>query len=138
MQRSLNWHQNAKQKEYGSFVAVDDLKVDGKLTLGENIADKGGMRLAHMALLADAMRTGINLTERLNGYTPVQQFFLGWGQSWCGSTRPEQLRLQVQADFHSPVQFRVDGVVQNMPEFGQAFGCKIGQPMMPVNACRVW
>ncbi|MGA8762980.1 MAG: M13-type metalloendopeptidase, partial [Candidatus Sulfotelmatobacter sp.] len=55
-----------------------------------------------------------------------------------GSTRPEQLRLQVQTDPHSPREFRVNGVVQNMPEFGQAFGCKAGQPMMPVNACRVW
>ncbi len=125
-------------KEYGNFVAVDDVKVNGKLTLGENTADNGGLRLAYIAFLADAKRKNIDLTQKQDGYTPLQQFFLGHGQSWCGSTRPEQLRLQVQTDPHSPRQFRANGVVQNMPEFGQAFGCKAGQPMMPVNACRVW
>ncbi len=125
-------------KEYGSFVAVDDVKVNGKLTLGENTADNGGLRLAYIAFLADAKKQGIDLTKSQDGYTPVQQFFLGHGQNWCGSIRPEQIRLQVQTDPHSPRRFRVNGVVQNMPEFGQAFGCKAGQPMMPVNACRVW
>jgi len=111
-------------KEYGSFVAVDDVKVNGKLTLGENTADNGGLRLAYIAFLADAKRKSIDLTAKQDGYTPLQQFFLGHGQTWCGSTRPEQLRLQVQTDPHSPRQFRVNGVVQNMTEFGQAFGCK--------------
>jgi putative endopeptidase len=125
-------------KEYSNFVAVDDVKVNGKLTLGENTADNGGLRLAYIALLADAKRKNIDLAQTQDGYTPAQQFFLGHGQSWCGSTRPQQLRLQVQTDPHSPREFRVNGVVQNMPEFGRAFGCKAGQPMMPVNACRVW
>ena len=125
-------------KEYSNFVVVEDVKVNGKLTLGENTADNGGLRLAYIAFLANAKRKNIDLTKEQNGYTPIQQFFLGHGQSWCGSTRPEQLRLQVQTDPHSPRQFRVNGVVQNMPEFGKAFGCKPGQPMMPVNACRVW
>ena len=125
-------------KEYGNFVAVDDVKVNGKLTLGENTADNGGLRLAYIAFLADAKRKSIDLNAKQDGYTPLQQFFLGHGQSWCGQTRPEQLRLQVQTDPHSPRKFRVNGVVQNMPEFGQAFGCKPGQPMMPTNACRVW
>ena len=125
-------------KEYGSFVVVDDVKVNGKLTLGENTADNGGLRLSYLAFLSDARKKGIDLTTKQDGYTPVQQFFLGYGQNWCGSTRPEQLRLQVQTDPHSPRQFRVNGVVQNMPELGQAFGCKPGQPMMPANACRVW
>ena len=125
-------------KEYNSFVAVDDVRVNGKLTLGENTADNGGLRLAYLAFLEDAKRKNIDLNGKQDGYTPVQQFFLGHGQTWCGSTRPEQLRLQVQTDPHSPRQFRVNGVVQNMPQFGQAFGCKAGQPMMPENACRVW
>jgi len=125
-------------KEYGNFVPVDDVKVNGKLTLGENTADNGGLRLAYIAFLADAKRKNIDLTKKQDGYTPIQRFFLGHGQSWCGSTRPEQLRLQVQTDPHSPRQFRVNGVVQNMQEFGEAFGCKTGQPMMPLNACRVW
>ena len=125
-------------KEYSNFVAVDDAKVNGKLTLGENTADNGGLRLAYIAFLEDAKTEKHRPGQKQDGYTPVQQFFLGHGQSWCGATRPEQLRLQVQTDPHSPRQFRVNGVVQNMPEFGQAFGCKAGQPMMPVNACRVW
>jgi len=126
-------------KEYGGFTAVDDVKVNGKLTLGENTADNGGLRLAYQAFLEDAKRKGIDLSAKdANGYTPVQEFFVAYGQNWCGSIRPEQVRLQVQTDPHSPREFRVNGVVQNMPELGQAFGCKTGQPMMPVNACRVW
>jgi len=125
-------------KEYSNFVAVDDAKVNGKLTLGENTADNGGLRLAFLAFLADAKRKNIDLTQKEDGYTPIQQFFLGHGQNWCGSTRPEQLRLQVQTDPHSPREFRVNGVVQNMPEFGKAFSCKTGQPMMPEKVCRVW
>jgi endothelin-converting enzyme/putative endopeptidase len=125
-------------KEYSSFTAVDDAKVNGKLTLGENTADNGGLRLAYIAFLEDAKRKNIDLNQKQDGYTPLQQFFLGYGQNWCGATRPEQLRTQVQTDPHSPRQFRLDGVVQNMPEFGQAFGCKVGKPMMPANYCRVW
>jgi len=125
-------------KEYSGFVATGDAKVNGRLTLGENTADNGGLRLAFMAFLADARRRSIDLEQKPDGYTPLQQFFVAYGQNWCGETRSEQLRLQVQTDPHSPRQFRVNGVVQNMPEFGQTFGCKTGQPMMPANACRVW
>jgi putative endopeptidase len=125
-------------KEYGTFAVAGGVHVNGKLTLGENTADNGGVRLAYAALLADAKRKTIDLTKKVDGYTPAQQFFLAYAQNWCGSTRPEQERVQVQTDPHSPRQFRVNGVVQNMPEFGQAFGCKVGEPMMPANACRVW
>jgi endothelin-converting enzyme/putative endopeptidase len=125
-------------KEYSNFTAVDEVKVNGKLTLGENTADNGGLRLAYVAFVEDAKRKGIDLNSKQDGYTPVQQFFLAYGQDWCGATRPERLRLQVQTDPHSPRQFRVNGVVQNMSEFGKAFGCKVGQPMMPANACHVW
>ncbi len=125
-------------QEYNSFVVTDDVKINGKLTLGENTADNGGLRLAYIAFLADAKRKNIDLNAKSDGFTPIQQFFLGFGQDWCGETRPEQRRLQAQTDPHSDRKYRVDGVVQNMPEFGQAFGCKVGQPMMPVNSCRVW
>jgi endothelin-converting enzyme/putative endopeptidase len=130
-------------KEYSSFKADAKAKdggvpINGKLTLGENTADNGGLRLAYLAFLADAKRKTIDLAAKQDGYTPTQQFFLAFGQDWCGATRPERERLQVQTDPHSPRQFRVNGVVQNMPEFGAAFGCKVGQPMMPVGACRVW
>jgi putative endopeptidase len=126
-------------KEYDGFTAVDDVKINGKLTLGENTADNGGLRLAYMAMLADAKRKGIDVTAKdATGYTPVQQFFLAHGQNWCGEVRPQQIRLQVQTDPHSPREFRINGVVQNMPEFGKAFGCHVGQPMMPADACKVW
>jgi putative endopeptidase len=124
--------------EYSSFTAVDDLKVNGKLTLGENTADNGGLRLAYFAFLADAKRKGIDLDAKQDGYTPLQQFFLGYGQSWCATLRPEDIRLLVQTNPHTPDWLRVNGVVQNMPEFGKAFGCKAGQPMMPANSCHVW
>jgi len=126
-------------KEYGGFTAIDDVKLNGKLTLGENTADNGGLRLAYMALLEDAQRKKIDLSAKdANGFTPVQEFFIADGQNWCGEMRPEQMRLQVQTDPHSPDKFRILGVIQNMSEFGNAFGCKVGQPMMPANACRVW
>ncbi len=125
-------------KEYNSFVVTDDVHINGKLTLGENTADNGGLRLAFLAFVADAKRKGIDLNAKSDGFTPVQQFFLGFGQDWCGETRPEQRRLQAQTNEHSDRKYRIDGVVQNMREFGEAFGCKVGQPMMPVNACRVW
>ncbi|HEX5234067.1 MAG TPA: M13 family metallopeptidase [Silvibacterium sp.] len=126
-------------KEYGNFNAVDDVKINGKLTLGENTADNGGLRLAYLAFLADSQRKGIDLNAKdKDGYTPIQEFFVAYGQNWCGTDRPEELRLQVQTDPHSPRAFRINGVVQNMPEMGRAFGCKPGQPMMPENSCRVW
>jgi putative endopeptidase len=126
-------------KEYSGFIAVDDVYINGKLTLGENTADNGGLRLALAAFLADAKRKNIDLTAKdLAGYTPVQEFFLAFGQNWCSEQRPEQTRLQVQTDPHSPPEFRINGVVQNLPEFGKAFNCKTGQPMMPATACHVW
>ncbi len=125
-------------QEYGTFTAIDDAKVNGKLTAGENAADNGGLRIAFLAFLADAKRKSIDITAKQDGFTPVQQFFLAYGQNWCAEVRPEQVRTQVQTDPHAPDRFRIDGVVQNMQEFGQAFGCKKGQAMMPQNACHVW
>ncbi len=126
-------------KEYGNFTAVDDVKVNGKLTLGENTADNGGIRLALGAFLEDAQRKGIDLNAtQPDGFTPIQQFFLAFGQNWCSNQRPQDIRLQVQTDPHSPDEFRANGVVQNMSRFGEAFGCKVGQPMMPADACHVW
>jgi endothelin-converting enzyme/putative endopeptidase len=125
-------------QEYGNFTAVGDVKLNGKLTLGENTADNGGLRLAYSAFLADAQRKGIDLNAKQDGFTPAQQFFLAFGQNWCNNQRPESIRLQAQTDPHSIDEFRANGVVQNLPAFGEAFGCKVGQPMMPANACHVW
>lgn len=124
--------------EYSSFVAVDDLHVNGKLTLGENTADNGGARLAYMAMEAYAARHNIDLTKKMGGFTPEQQFFIGYAQNWCTNARPQFVRLLVQTDPHAPDQFRANGVVRNMPEFAHAFSCKKGAPMAPVNRCRVW
>ncbi|HKN21709.1 MAG TPA: M13 family metallopeptidase [Terracidiphilus sp.] len=125
-------------QEYGNFTAIGDVKLNGKLTLGENTADNGGLRLAYNAFLADAARKGIDLNAKQDGFTPLQQFFLAFGQNWCNNQRPESIRLQVQTDPHSIDEFRANGVVQNLPAFGEAFGCKAGQPMMPANACHIW
>jgi putative endopeptidase len=123
--------------EYGSFVAVDDLKLNGKLTLGENTADNGGARIALMALRHELAQDP-DLGKKVDGYTSDQRYFLGFGRVWCEKRRPEFQRMLVSVDSHSPGRYRVDGTVQNMPEFQQAWGCKAGQPMVSVNACRVW
>jgi putative endopeptidase len=125
--------------EYSSFVAVDDIKLNGRLTLGENTADNGGARIALAALermIADD-KTGKE-GQKIDGYTPEQRFFLGFGRVWCEKRRPEVARMRVLTDPHSPGKYRVDGVVQNMPEFQKAWGCKAGQPMVAENACHVW
>jgi predicted metalloendopeptidase len=125
--------------EYSGFTAIDDLKLNGRLTLGENTADNGGARIALMALhhfIADD-KSG-KAGQTIDGYTPDQRFFLGFGRVWCELRRPEYARAQVTTNPHSPGKWRVDGVVQNMPEFDDAFGCKKGQPMVSENACHVW
>ncbi|HET6934883.1 MAG TPA: M13 family metallopeptidase, partial [Candidatus Angelobacter sp.] len=123
--------------EYDSFVAVDDVHLNGKLTLGENTADNGGLRIALMALLA-GNNNGDKLAPKIDGYTPEQRLFLGWGQVWCQNESPQIARLLAQTNEHSSGKYRVNGVVSNMPEFQKAWGCKAGQPMVRQNACRVW
>ena len=125
-------------KEYGNFVAVDDLKLNGRLTLGENTADNGGARIALMALQSMLAEEKPAVGGKIEGYTPEQRFFLGFGRVWCEKRRPEFSRMLVSVDPHSPGKYRVNGVVQNMPEFQKAWGCKAGQPMVAENACRVW
>jgi putative endopeptidase len=125
--------------EYSNFVAVDNLKLNGRLTLGENTADNGGARIALAALerLIAEDKTGKE-GQSIDGFTPEQRFFLGFGRVWCEKQRPEFLRMQVSTNPHSPGRYRVNGVVQNMPEFQKAFGCKAGQAMVAENACHVW
>jgi len=125
--------------EYSGFTAVDDLKLNGRLTLGENTADNGGARVSYNALehLIAEDKTG-QAAKPIDGFTPEQRFFLGFARVWCEKQRPEFARMRVSVDPHSPGKYRVDGVVQNMPEFQKAWGCKAGQPMVSENACRVW
>jgi endothelin-converting enzyme/putative endopeptidase len=121
--------------EYSSFVATDDVHVNGKLTLGENTADNGGVRISLMAL--EATFNGKE-PAKIDDFTAQQRAFLGFGQVWCENQTPQALRVQAQTNPHSPGQWRTNGVMRNSPEFRKAFGCKEGQPMAPVNACRVW
>ena len=123
--------------EYSSFVTVDDMHGNGKLTLGENTADNGGLRVAGMALASALQKSG-KQNEKIDGFTPEQRLFLGWGQIWCQNTTDQVARLLTQTNEHSLGKYRVNGVVQNMPEFQKAWGCKAGQPMVSQNACRVW
>jgi putative endopeptidase len=123
-------------KEYGSFEAVPGLRLNGQLTLGENTADNGGLRLAYMALM-DTLAKEAPAPE-IDGYTPAQRFFLAFGQVWCSNIREQAARNYVLTDPHSPGNWRVNGAVENFDEFGKAFHCKKGAPMYPENACRVW
>ena len=120
--------------EYSGFTAVDDVKLNGRLTLGENSADNGGIRIALMAL-KDVLN---GKTDKVDGLTPEQRFFVGYGQIWCENSASEERRNRAMTDPHSPGRYRVNGVLQNLPEFREAFSCKAGQPMVSENACRVW
>jgi endothelin-converting enzyme/putative endopeptidase len=121
--------------EYAGFTAVDDVKLNGKLTLGENTADNGGVKIAFMAL-QELQKT--KPLASMDGFTPEQLFFLGYAQVWCQNMTPEALRLMAKTNPHSPGNYRVNGVLQNSAEFQQAFGCSAGQPMASASPCRVW
>jgi len=129
--------------EYSSFQVAEGQNLNGKLTLGENTADNGGLRIAFRALEetiasnAAAAEPGY-VDGKRDGYTPEQRYFIGYGQVWCQNVREANARVLAKTDPHSSGEWRVKGAVENFDEFGKAFGCKVGQPMMPVNACRVW
>jgi endothelin-converting enzyme/putative endopeptidase len=133
--KAFNERADCIVQQYGNYSPVDDVKLNGKLTLGENTADNGGLRLAYMALMT---KLAGNEPPPRDGFTAEQRFFLGWGQVWCQNVRPEAARLRAQTDPHSPGNFRVNGTVSNMPEFQKAFACRTGQPMVRGPACRVW
>jgi len=122
-------------KQYGEYSPVEGVSLNGKLTLGENTADNGGLRLAYMAL-KDTL--GSKEPPKTDGFSAEQRFFLGWAQVWCLNVTEEASRLRAQTDPHSPGEFRVNGVVSNMPEFQKAFACRASQPMVRGPACRVW
>ena len=115
--------------------SVGSVHLNGKLTLGENTADNGGTRLAYLALKQAIAGKSVPL---IDGYTPEQRFFLAYAQSWCGNIRPEAAKLQALSDPHSTAEYRVNGVVANMPEFREAFQCAAGAPLAPKQICRVW
>jgi endothelin-converting enzyme/putative endopeptidase len=121
--------------QYSSYTIIDDIKINGKLTLGEDTADLGGLTLAYAAWKEE---TKSQKLESIEGFTPEQRFFIGYGQSWCSNEREEAKRVRATVDPHSPDKYRANGVVVNMPEFQEAFHCKNDAPMVKKNRCRVW
>jgi putative endopeptidase len=124
--------------EYSNFTVAGDQHVNGKLTLGENTADNGGLLLAYMAYMDRAKKDGTDPNQKFDGYTQPQQFYIAWAQNWCANDRPESVRTQVLTDPHSPDKFRSNGPIVNQPAFASAFGCQTGSPMVPVKSCRIW
>jgi putative endopeptidase len=124
-------------KQYDAFSPLDSVHVNGKLTMGENLADIGGITIAYQAFQKTAQFKG---GQKIDGFTPAQRFFLGYAQIWRANQRPEALRQQVQTDPHSPGQYRTNGPLMNMPEFYEAFGCKDGNKMVRAQAdrSRIW
>ncbi len=121
--------------QFDGYVSVDNEHVNGKLTLGENIADLGGIKLAHAAY-----RTQHPTVEAppKGGFSDDQLFFLGFAQSWCTNRRDEFARMRVKVDPHAPAKFRVNGPLSNSPDFAAAFQCKAGSPMVRATNCTIW
>jgi predicted metalloendopeptidase len=143
-----NWWTDADRKEfdkrtscvadeYSSFVPVADVHLNGRLTLGENTADNGGIHIALMALRKE-MAKDPSIAQAKEGFTAEQRFFIGFAQVWCENRTEESARLLAKTDPHSPGEYRVIGTVQNNADFAKAFGCKAGQKMVSENACHVW
>jgi endothelin-converting enzyme/putative endopeptidase len=122
-------------KQYSAYTVVDDVKVNGDLTLGENIADLGGLLLAYSAWEEAVRDTKLKPIDELS---PPQRFFVAYAQGWCSNQRPELQRMSAATDPHAPERYRTNGVVSNLPEFQKAFSCKPDAPMVHTPACRVW
>jgi putative endopeptidase len=122
--------------QYSTFEVLPGKNVNGKLTLGENIADLGGVK--HAFLAYKKLRAGADKTYRADGLDEDQQFFVAVGQAWCSKDRePEALR-RLTVDPHSPPHWRVNGALRNLPEFAKAFGCAAATPMAPAQMCQIW
>ena len=113
-------------------------KLNGRLTLGENTADNGGLRIAYMALQDTLAADGKSIDQKIDGYTEAQRYFIGFAQVWCQNQTDQSARQSALTDPHSPGKWRVNGSVENFDGFGKAFGCTKGQPMYPAHSCRVW
>jgi putative endopeptidase len=133
----FNRRAEAVKTQFDGYVAIDSLHVNGKLTLGENIADLGGLLIAHGAYRRSLKGKKPAL---IDGMTGDQRFFLAWAQIWRAKARPEFERLMVNTDPHAPPKFRTNGPLSNIPAFAQAFGCKQGHPMVRPEATRaqIW
>jgi putative endopeptidase len=123
-------------KQYSTYPVIGDTRLNGDLTLGENVADNAGVHIAYYALMEVLAAKGPQ--PAIDGFSPEQRFFLSWAQAWCENATDENIRRRAQEDFHSSGKWRANGVLQNSEEFRKAFGCQAGTPMAPANACRVW
>jgi putative endopeptidase len=121
--------------QYAKYVVVDDIHINSRLTLGEDVADLGGLILARMAWLSQTAGQKLSSRDELS---PEQRFFVGYAQWACENQRPENLRLNAKVNPHSPGRYRVNGLVVNMPEFAHAFACPDSAPLAKKNPCRVW
>jgi endothelin-converting enzyme/putative endopeptidase len=125
-------------KQYDAIEAVPGVHLNGKLTLGENLADLGGLWLAWISWLDNALAAHVDMNAKTDGYTPDQRFWIAYAQQWCTQTRPEQLRSQAQGDPHAPDEYRTNTVLQDLPEFAKSFSCKKTAAMVSPKPCRVW
>ena len=125
------------KRQFDGYTVLDELHLNGGLTLGENVADLGGLKLAYAAMQAYA-REHPDRRPPEGRFTPEQQFFLGTAQMWCTNATPEELRRRVATDPHAPPAYRVNGPMSNLLQFQQAFGCKAGDKMVAQNRCEVW
>ena len=125
-------------KQYDAIEAVPGVHLKGKLTLGENLADLGGLWLAWIAWLDKAEAAHLDMNAKTDGYTPDQRFWIAYAQQWCTQTRPEQLRSQAEGDPHAPDEYRTNSVLQDLPEFAKSFSCKKTAAMVAAKPCRVW
>jgi putative endopeptidase len=136
--KEFNRRAESVRKQFDDYVAIDSLHVNGKLTLGENIADLGGLLIAYGAYRRSL--AGKPEPRPIDGLTGNQRFFLAWAQIWRAKARPEFSRLMVNVDPHAPPKLRTNGPLSNIPAFAQAFGCKPGDPMVrPENQrAQIW
>jgi putative endopeptidase len=143
-----NWWQEADNKgfkartaklvqQFDDYTSVDGIHVKGQLTLGENIADLGGLTVAYDALQKALADAGTSPGEKIDGYTEDQRFFINWASVWRRSYNPEELKVRLNTDPHAPAHFRAIGAPSNMPAFAQAFQCKPGDAMVRPDDKRV-
>ena len=123
-EQKFNERADCMVKQYDAIEAVPGVHLNGKLTLGENLADLGGLWLAWLAWLDKAEAAHLDMAAKTDGYTPDQRFWIAYAQQWCTQTRPEQLRSQAQGDPHAPDEYRTNSVLQDLPEFAKSFSCK--------------
>jgi putative endopeptidase len=125
---------NCVREQYAGYTIVDDIKINSKLTSGEDVADLGGTLLAYLAWKA----ADPNESKSIDGFTPDQRFFIGFAQWACENQRPENLRANAITNPHSPGKYRINGIVSDLPQFQKAFNCAADSPMVRSKACQVW